>query len=426
MGSGGVSPKTSTTDCSPAPRLPLEVVEMIIAYLKYDTRSLRACTLTCHSWYIIAVPHLHHTLTVSSDLWKGGKFRWPNSVRSMHTLGLLPLVKEFRIRGRSHGFSSMRFDSRTLRQFSALTNVQKLEIGRLDIPNFIPKIHRYFSHFLPTVKSLVLKEPSGSCRQIIYFIGLFQNLQDLELSDCLHFQEERAADSKLIPAFVPPLRGLLVLGRLNSTGLLKDMVDLFGGIRFRYVNLYRVDGMRLLLGACAKTLESVMLYPTDPLVESSLGDFDLSRNKSLRTLWIPVFPIHRPSNDDSRDATLKFLKHVLSTIKSSSFSKITVLYGDRDFRGGESWSSDRPLIRALSQAERAEEVSRHRKIFEVFREARKVRSFRLRLFASVWGAAGEESVRILEEAIAEEKAENGFKRFRHDPVVQYNPHRSRF
>jgi len=74
IGSGGDSPETSTTHRSPATRLPLEVVEIIIAYLRYDTRSLRACTQTCHSWYIAAVPHLHHTLTVDFCWYYGEKY----------------------------------------------------------------------------------------------------------------------------------------------------------------------------------------------------------------------------------------------------------------------------------------------------------------------------------------------------------------
>ena len=117
---------------------------------------------------------------------------------------------------------------------------------------------------------------------------------------------------------------------------------------------------------------------------------------------------------------------MLSTITSPAFFMITVLYGDNSFRGIESWHSGRPLIRKLSQAERAEEVSRHRRIFRVFREAHKVRDFQLELCASVWGSAGEESVRILEEAIAEERAENGFNDFLYYPFVGYNPQQSRF
>ena len=82
--------------------------------------------------------------------------------------------------------------------------------------------------------------------------------------------------------------------------------------------------------------------------------------------------------------------------------------------------------RELSQAERAKGISRLRTIFKVFREACKVRNFQLELCASTWGSAGEGSVQILEEAIAEERAENGFHEFLRDPFVEYNPQRSRF
>ena len=52
-----------------------------------------------------------------------------------------------------------------------------------------------------------------------------------------------------------------------------------------------------------------------------------------------------------------------------------------------------------------------------------MRDFRLELCASISGSTGEEPVRILEEVIAEERAENGFNDFLQDPFVEYNPHR---
>jgi len=265
--SGGVSPETSRTHSSPATRLPQEIVAIIIAYLTFDTRSLRACTLTCYSWYIAAVPHLHHTLSISTDPWGQG-FQWPDPIRYMHMLGLLPLVKKFQVRGGSFirvGLSPKLFNCRILRQFLALSNVQELDLEQLDIPDFVPRIQRYFGHFSHTVRSLALREPRGSRRQIIYFIGLFQHLQDLKLIyDRAELQEEPADDLTLIPPFSPPLGGWLTVMHFTRVGLLKDMIDLFGGIRFRYMHLLDVDGMPLLLDACTKTLEIVVLDPTDP------------------------------------------------------------------------------------------------------------------------------------------------------------------
>ena len=67
----------------------------------------------------------------------------------------------------------------------------------------------------------------------------------------------------LIPAFVPPLRGWLKLSFFRKVDLLEDMIHLFGGLRFRYIYLYNVAGMPLLLRACARTLEVVVLHSTD-------------------------------------------------------------------------------------------------------------------------------------------------------------------
>ena len=47
----------------PVTKLPEELVGMIISYFIYDIRTPPTCSLTCYSWYIAVVPHLHHTLT---------------------------------------------------------------------------------------------------------------------------------------------------------------------------------------------------------------------------------------------------------------------------------------------------------------------------------------------------------------------------
>ena len=116
---------------------------------------------------------------------------------------------------------------------------------------------------------------------------------------------------------------------------------------------------------------------------------------------------------------------MLSTITSPVFFKITVFYWEYDFYGLEPWGSDGAPFRELSPAERAAEISRHRTRFEVFREAYKVRAFRLELCASVLGSVGEDAVRILEEAVAEEKAARGYQNLLFDPRVTYNPQRTR-
>jgi len=243
---------------------------MIVAHLIYDTGSLLACSLTCYSWYIASVPHLHYALTTRPDSWfcvpKAG---WPTPLQNAAKFGLLPLVKKFWVHAPKYcwdRFSSERFNSRTLSQFSALTNIQELRLDNMDIPSFMPEVSQYFGHFLPTVRSLALGSPGGSHRQIIFFIGMFKHLEDLTLfNDELEpWQSEPANDPTLVPPFAPPLRGRLVVSCLKREGLLKDMVKLFGGIRFRYMNISNVGETRLLLDACAGTLETLRLNLTDP------------------------------------------------------------------------------------------------------------------------------------------------------------------
>jgi len=313
-------------------------------------------------------------------------------------------------------------------------------IDRLDIPSFMPSIRQYFGHFLPTVRELSLTSPKGSRRQIIYFIGLFQHLEDLELiHDMLGSQGEPVDDLALFPPFAPPLRGWLTLTHFRRVGLLKDMIDLFGGFRFRWMGLFDADGVPLLLNACAKTLRTLRLYPigslgervspkdvyistNDSAVSSSLRDFDLSRIESLVTLQIGASHTGYTSTTDSLDATSSFLKYTLSTITSPAFVEVNVVYETSDFFGVESSKNqDRPPVREISRAERVEEVSRHRRLFKVFREVHEVRNFRLRLLAEVWDPAVEHSVGILKEAVSEENAIGGFGQFLSEPSVTYYP-----
>ena len=120
----GASPGICTTRTpSPAMRLPQEIVEMIIAHLIKNLPCLHSCSLTCYSWYIAAVPHLHPTLSVYLYSMHR-KFRWPNPIRDMHRLGLLPFVKTVRIQSTLEAFTPKQLNHRILPQFSVLTNVQ--------------------------------------------------------------------------------------------------------------------------------------------------------------------------------------------------------------------------------------------------------------------------------------------------------------
>jgi hypothetical protein len=259
----------SAVHSSPIPKFPQELVEQIISYLIYDNRALLACSATCYSWYIATFPHLHHTLTTDNRSLPGKRGKessWPNPLRRTYKLGLLPLVKRLRIRPGQRGFHQFtpkKLGGRTLSYFSALTNLQELGIDYLQVSSFMPTIQQCFGHLSPTLQVLALKGPEGSCRQILYFIGLFPNLQDLKLLyPFIWDEQESSADAALGPLSIPPLRGRLTLRCFTRERLIEEMISHFGGLRFRQMDLFGVKSVQLLLDACAETLETLRFYPS--------------------------------------------------------------------------------------------------------------------------------------------------------------------
>ena len=241
---------------------------MIITYLFYDTPGLLTSSLTCRSWHIAAAPHLHRTLITHTRHSNGDeKAKWPKPLLGASKLGLLPFVTELFISGgglEGEMFSIKQLYRRIERKFSALNNLRELTITNLDIPSFMPRIRRYFGQFSPTLQSLILKHPKGSPRQIVFFIGLFPCLEDLELySCCANPQEEAVDDLTLFPSSIPPLRGRLHAGYSEGDNLARTMINLFGGVRFVHMDLVRMGGAKLLLDAGADTLETLVLDATD-------------------------------------------------------------------------------------------------------------------------------------------------------------------
>ena len=189
---------------SPFGKLPQEIVEEILSYFICDIRNLLACSLTCRSWYLATVSHLHYSLTTDESPYasEDKNYQWPGPLEKMYEFGLLRLVKRFRIR---HWYNGRRFTpedlgGRNLYYFSALKNLQELGIDNLQVSSFIPDLRECFGHLSPTLRLLALGWPKGSSRQIMYFIGLFPNLQDLKLQYPILIEEyNNVFDASLIP-----------------------------------------------------------------------------------------------------------------------------------------------------------------------------------------------------------------------------------
>ena len=393
---------------------------MIIAHLVHDTHSLLTCSLISRSWYSAAVHDLHRTLFTQTGSRFKNKTQWPKPLRMASKFGFLPLITRVIISGGRlphDQFSQTKFDHWTRYEFSKLTNVLELSINYLNIPSFIPSIQEYFGQFSPTLRSLTLISAEGSGRQVAFFVGLFPHLEDVNLRTCWGRPwEMQLSDTTLVlpsvppfvPPSIPPLGGRLTIH--SGDRIAKGMVDLFGELRFRHMDL-RWGGVQHLLYACPNTLETLKLdaidicgedhpfkglrTPANDFIGGSHRDLDLSRNKSLRKLQITaesLISCFRKCTSATIRATFKAM---LSTIKSPAFSDVMVIYRRGDFH---SYAS-----KAVRLGLGDEETWYHRK-FEVFRAMYEARDYRLVLSME---CVGDNSVRELKRAVARERAKGG-------------------
>jgi len=123
-------------------------------------------------------------------------------------------------------------------------------------------------------------------------------------------------------------------------------------------------------------------------------------------------------------STITFLKKILSTITSSAFSEVVVVYEDRDFPSVGYWSSCQPTSPHEMPRITRPEAARFRWEFEQLLEVHTVREFQLVLCVSVCGCVGEYPVRMLEEAVARAKGGGVFSKGFSDPLVVCNPRRT--
>jgi hypothetical protein len=256
-------PEARTTHESTC-RVPYETVEMIIAHLTYDLDTLKACSLTCRSWYIVAAPHLHHTfsLTLSGDKLE--------PLSKLHELGLIPLAKKLRVVSEwswnmnRRWFVPEAFSPDDLRYFSAFTNVHTLDLRGVEIYYFIPGIERYFEHFSPTLRSITLYDPCCTPRQLSYFLSFFSNLEDIKIWRILPNVNTAFPDRELVPSSAPQLRGQLTLHDCNCAETWTYLITWCGGLRFRHMNLrWCITCAPVLFEACAETLETLRFSATD-------------------------------------------------------------------------------------------------------------------------------------------------------------------
>ena len=270
-------PVVCTTHESTQP-FPYDIVEMIIAHLARDVDTLKACSLTCRSWYTVVAPHLHHTLTLrgkgrssTRDQYQPPNRGQPNPppvrdqlkpLSGLYQLSLMHHVKEIRVEqwgDMISWFVPLAFKPRDLDHLSAFTNVQTLKIQELDIDRFIPGIERHFGQFSSTLRSITLYNPHCTPQQLSHFLSLFPNLDDVGVRGtraCI--SNTIVLDAELVPFSAPKLRGLLALYDFHWVETWTHLVASCGSLRFRYMDVRKgASCAPFLFKACAETLETL-------------------------------------------------------------------------------------------------------------------------------------------------------------------------
>jgi len=261
-------PPGGFTTRGPTLPFPYEIMEMIITHLIHDLRTLKACSLASRSWYIVAVPHLHHTLTLKKDApdHTGGKKK-PRSTRDrlrplpkLRNLGLMSFVEELRV---DDGFNANswfvpeKISRRDLRYFSGFTNVHTLKLQNFEIYRFIPRIKRHFGHFSQTLRSLTLYRSHCTPQQLSHFLSLFSNLDNVELQ-YTYISRPWTTDPAPFSVPAPKLRGRLTLYGSHKAEAWSCLISSRGGLRFCHIDLRKDAGCEpVLLKACARTLETL-------------------------------------------------------------------------------------------------------------------------------------------------------------------------
>ena len=244
--------------CGVICRLPFEIMEMIIVHPTLDIDTLKACSLTCRTWYTITAPHIHHTLVLKGTIFDSRR-RIFQPLSKLHRLGLIPLVKEIRV-GQSFGgdwFKPRVFNSNRLFRFSTFTNVHTLTLQGLEINRFVPGVEHYFQQFSPSLRSISLYYPHCSAPQYLsYFLSPFSNLENIHIRDLFTSNH----DAELVSLPTPKFRGQLTLHKLLSTEAWTFLIY-FCGVRFHHVVLRNVGACAIILmGTCTGTLETLRCY----------------------------------------------------------------------------------------------------------------------------------------------------------------------
>lgn len=235
-----------------AARLPQEIVDCIVNYVSEDRPTLFACTHLSRTWCIAARAHLHRTFTVSDP----AGFDAANDLQRM---GIIHLVRRIVVARQIHQTDFLLPE--TMTRLHAFTHLQELDIRYLDVGEPLRWLHEHCDILKSTVRTLTLRYPRGSIKQLLCFISLFAGLENLTVDSI----DREAAPDAFVPVLEssPPLTGRLTLTGIFDQEFMSGLVSLQKGVKFRTVDLQFCGEVQEIIGGCAGTVEKFICHPSD-------------------------------------------------------------------------------------------------------------------------------------------------------------------
>ena len=310
-------------------KFPQELVDEVIDNLN-NPRDLRACSLVSSKWLERSKRRLFASVALNTwnfDQWRRNVTPGPNGVSAY--------VRSLTLR---QARSIVSLEPETLMGImDHLTSFRRLKTLLLHDVNFDDlfdgeSLSQCFGHFGASVKSLQLHGVRTDMRTLLFFIGLFPNLNLLTVgSPILSIGETEA------PTGAPPLQGILRLSGLRNSTLLQGILLIplhLEEISVTHSRIADSGVLNQLIEACSPTLKKVelahltsgtfyTLSVRECFIDYCLPDegnpvpVDLHPCRALRELATNTVAIKRPS---------PWVEMMLSTInvQATKFKRITL------------------------------------------------------------------------------------------------------
>ena len=243
----------------PGVRLPQELVDSIVGYISEDRSTLFACTHLSRTWYIAARAHLYRTFTVSDS----AGF---DAADDFQTMEVIHLVRRIVLARQIHQMDFMLPE--TMTRLRAFTRLQELDIRYLNVGPPLTWLHEHCDILKSTVRTLTLRYPKGSIKELLCFIGLFSGLENLTVDSI----DSDSFPGVLVPVLdtSPPLTGRLTLKGIFDQEFMSGLVSFQKGVKFRTVDLQFCGEVQAIIDGCAGTMKRFICQPSDPRGKPSL------------------------------------------------------------------------------------------------------------------------------------------------------------